>query len=450
VSLALVPLVLATQGLAGWLVLRGLAPDLARRWTAAVPRALLLGPAALALQMLALEAAGRPLSLAWVLGPWWAAAGLLAWRARTRGAQALAPRGPEVRGPAHLAALALACVLGGLALGTGLLQPLVAGDPVTNAALVGRVVATHGRLDAAALQALQAPAFAAYPPLVAFNEALLFRAAGESWARAALPFFALAQLALLLLLVEACFERLRPARALPLALALLLAPTLATGGASGYFDERFAACVLLLGLTLRELDERPDAGRAALAAAAALGCALTKPQGLVPAVLAALLLALRLGRGRLPARAALPALALLAAGVAAWPLLAGARGVHTPPDLVPHWPGVHEALARTGAALDCAARVALPPAPGAFAAWGLAWPLLLALSAAALARRATRAAAALPLACAALHLLAYAGLAACTQLDVDWLLATGLPRWLLHLLPWLLLAGATALEDPPE
>ncbi len=442
-SVALVALVLATQALSGWLVLRALAPDLSGRWTTALPRALLLGPLVLTLQMLACDAAGVPLRLPALLLPWWALAGLAAWRRRGRPAAEREPLGP-----AHLAALGLAFALGGLALGAGLLQPLRAGDPLTNAALSGRVAATLGSLDADRILALQAPVFASYPPLVAFNEAALFRAAGEGWARAAMPFFALAQLALLLLLVETCFERARPARALPLALLLLLAPTVATGGATGYFDERFAASVLLLGLTLSDLHRRPGAPRALLAAAAAVACALTKPQGLVVAAVAALLLAASLARGRLPVRAALAALGLLAAGCALWPVFAHARGLDPPPELVPHWPGAASLAARMAEALTFAARQALPLDAAAWSAWGLAWPALLALGAVGLARRSTRALAGMALLAGALQLAGYVAMVACISIDFEWSLATGLGRWLLHLLPWAALAAAAAIEEP--
>jgi hypothetical protein len=444
VSVALVAVVLATQVLAGWLALAVLAPDLSRRWTSALPRALLLGPLLVTLQLLAGDATGLPLSLPTLLAPWWALAALRAWRRRTRPQP---ERGPEVRGGAHAAALALAFALAGLSLGCGLLRPMLASDPLTNAGLVGRVVDTLGRLDATRLAALQAPAYVSYPPLIPLNEAALFRAAGGAWARGVMPFFALAHLALLLLLVEACFERLRPARALPLALLLLLVPAVAAGGATGYFDERFAGCVLLLGLTVRELDERADIGRVLLATAAAVACVLTKPHGLLVAGVAGALLGWLLVRGTLRARVALAGLALLAAGCALWPAFAAARGLRSPPDVTVHWPGAEVLAAGMGRALAFAARTALPPGASAWSTWGLAWPVLLALGLAGVLRRRTRGPAGMALAAAGLHLLGCAAAMAGMELDLQWSLEVGMSRWLLHVLPWAALAAAAGLEE---
>jgi len=114
-----------------------------------------------------------------------------------------------------------------------------------------------------------------------------------------------------------------------------------------------------------------------------------------------------------------------------------------------HWPGAQTLVAGVGEALSFAAQTALPPGAGAWTAWGLAWPVLLALGLSGVLRRRTRGPAGMALAAAGLHLLACAAAMASMELDLRWSLEVGMGRWLLHLLPWATLAAAAALEERP-
>jgi hypothetical protein len=441
-SAALVLLVHLTQLLAGWLLLGALAPEHARRWTAAVPRALLLGPLAIALEMLLVSALHVPFGLAVLLLPWWLLAAVVAWRRRWAAATA-----PAITGPAHLAAFSAAVALATMALTSGLAQPLVSGDGVANAGLAARVYEVHRSVDLDAVARLRAEVYGSYPPLVALNEALVFLAAGDARVWLVKPFFALVLLALMLLLVEACFSRLPPRRALPAALLLLLTPVLASGGANGYLDELFTAWVLLAALTADELRTSPTRGRALLLAAAGAGALLTKPQGVLVGLLCAAWLAALLARRRLAPRAAAPAvLALLAAG-ALWPLLVAAHGLSAPTSIAPDLSDTLGLLGRTIRALGMALASVLPLDETRFQTWGVTWLVGLLLAALALGRPASRARTSVWVLAGAVQLGGYAVTVAAIPVNFEWALQTGLSRWMLHLLPWIALAALPALEE---
>ena len=438
-SVLLLIAVHATQLLAGWMLLAVLAPEHTGRWISALPRALLIGPLLLALEMLLLSALGVPLSLPVVLLPWWAGAALLLRRRRP------APAVPEVSGRAHLAALALATALGATALASGLAQPLVSGDGMTNAALSARVFETQRAVDLDAVERLRAEVNSRYPPLLALNEALLFLAAGDERVWLVKPYFALMLLALLLLLVEACFTRLPPERALPAALLLLLTPVLAAGGTTGYLDELFAAEVLLLALCADELRLAPTRRHALLLAAAGAACALTKPHGVLPALLAVAWLAVLVARRRLAPRDAIPAVAALLALALVWPAHLAGHTLRSPAALIPDFSDPVAALGRTLQALGYGLTIVLPLDAERFHVWGLTWLVGLPLAAVALARRATRWHVAPWLVAGAVQFVAGAVVVAVLPLDFEWALGTGTGRWMIHLLPWLVLAALPAL-----
>ncbi|HEX5009903.1 MAG TPA: hypothetical protein VFY71_05840 [Planctomycetota bacterium] len=441
-SALLVLLVHLTQLLAGWLLLGALAPEHARRWTAAVPRALLLGPLAIALEMLLASALHVPFGLAVLLLPWWLAAAVVARRRR-----AAAAMEPAVTGREHLAALTLVVALATMALTSGLAQPLVAGDGMSNSGLVARVYEVQRSLDLHAVARLRAESYTSYPPLVPLNEALVFLAAGDARSWLVKPFFALALLALMLLLVEACFARLPPRRALLAALLLLLTPVLASGGTSGYLDELFTAWVLLAALTADELRGAPTPGRALLLAAAGAGALLTKPQGVLVGLLCVGWLVVLLARRRLEPRAGAPALLGLLAIGALWPLLVAAYGLSAPMSLAPELSDTLALVGRTARALGMALASVLPLDTFRFQTWGLTWLAGLLLAALALVRRASRARTSAWLLAGAVQLGGCAFTVAAIPVDFEWAFQTGLSRWMLHLLPWLALAALPALEE---
>jgi hypothetical protein len=440
-SVLLVAWVLAAQLLAGWLLLAMLVPEHARRWTAALPRALLLGPLALALEMLLASALGVPFGLPVLLLPWWLLGAVVAWR---RGFRVTAA--PEIS-TAHLVALTLATALGAMALGSGLAQPLVSGDGMSNAGLSARVFETQRAVDLDAVERLRAEVNGRYPPLLALNEALLFLAAGEARVVLVKPFFALMLLALLLLLVEACFARLPPARALPAALLLLLTPLLAAGGTSGYLDELFAAQVLLLALCADELRLAPTRRRALLLAAAGAACVLTKPHGVLLALFGVAWLALLVARRRLAPRDAVPAAAALFAAVLLWPAFLAGHELPSPAVMTPDFSDPLAVAGRTLRALGYGLASVLPHDAGRFHVWGVTWAVGLPLAAVALARHASRPRAAIFLLAAAVQFGAGALTVASIPLDFEWALGTGTGRWMIHLLPWLVLAALPALEE---
>jgi len=318
---------------------------------------------------------------------------------------------------------------------------------MNNSGLAARVYEVHRSVDLEAVAQLRAEAYGSYPPLVPLNEALVFLAAGDARAWLVKPFFALALLALMLLLVETCFARLPPRRALPAALLLLLTPVLASGGVNGYLDELFTAWVLLAALTADELRTSPTRSHALLLAAAGTGALLTKPQGVLVGVLCAAWLSWLLACRRLAPRAAAPAiLALLAAG-AFWPLLVAAYGLAAPTSIAPDLSDTVALLGRTGRALGMALASVLPLDARRFETWGLTWALGLLLAGVALVRRASRARSSAWLLAGAVQLGGCAVTIAAIPVNFEWAFQTGLARWMVHLLPWLALAALPALEE---
>jgi hypothetical protein len=458
-ELATVVLVYATQALAGWLALAWLRPPRTpgrawadpRRWS----RTLLLGPALVALQMLVLHAAGWPFGLWVIVLPWWIVAAL-AWalcRAR-RGADGAGrppsvstaeapPPAPPLSTPARLV-LALALALFVLALVVGLWMPVTTGDAMNQFALNARVFETHGSLAPEALKALAIPGHVEYPPLVPLNEALLFLAGGPQRALVIKPFFALASLAWMLLVIECCFAFLPPGRATFLALVALLAPAATLAATDGYADLRLAASVLLLALAGRALWLQPGRRRLLLYALCAVACALTKLEGLAIGLAAAALLAALALRRRLPALETLLVLAVMLALVLAWPAYTRHHDLGRMALVDAEWRDRSASLASLARLPGVLGTMLLMLVDVGIIApqFGLFWLVCLGLSLWSLRHPALRPAVAVVLLCGAAHLLLYATVLALTPADLEWHVTTAAPRLLLHVAPWALLAAA--------
>jgi hypothetical protein len=447
VNLALVALVYATQLLAGWIAIGLLRPPRPgdrpwldyRRWS----RALLLGPALIALQMLAMHAVGLRFEWLVIVAPWWTVgAGLVLLR--RRGASGA---GASVRLPgAGRAVLALAGAFFVAAVVAGLWMPVTTGDAMNQFALNARVFETHGELAPEALKALALRGHIEYPPLVSLNEALLFLAGGPARALAIKPFFALAFLAWMLLVIEATFAFAPAGAAAFLALIALLAPAAALIATEGYADLRLAATVLLLALAGRALWLQPCRRRLPLFALCAVACALTKLEGIPVGLAAAALPAALVLRRRLPAAETALVVLVMLALVLAWPLYARANGLGEMALVGVDWHDVGGGLARLpgvlGAMLAMMVDIGLTTRH-----WGLFWLVSLALALWALRRREARPAVALTLLCGAAHLLLYAAVLALTPADLEWQVTTAAPRLLLHVAPWAVLAAALAQRD---
>ena len=163
----LVALVYATQGLAGDLVGRALGGARPARLER-LAQALLLGPAAIALQMMLLSLLSIPFSLPVVLGPWWLAAAVV-WRRSRRAAgpmAAVAPAVPSRAGARATAVLvSLALLLFAVLVWIGLRTPVFDSDPLNNFAFPARLFETHRSLAGDVIADLRAVGHLEYPPL---------------------------------------------------------------------------------------------------------------------------------------------------------------------------------------------------------------------------------------------------------------------------------------------
>jgi hypothetical protein len=401
-------------------------------------RALLLGPAAIALELMAFHALGVPIALPFALVPWWLAALALARRL----VQPPAERDEPTQGfERALAAVALAGFAVLLFVGTRF--PVYRGDEVNNFAVNARVFEVHRSLAPDALNGLIENGHPEYPPLVALNETLLFQAEGDTLGFAAKPFFSLAWLAWALLVVEAV-RKLAPPLAVCAALLAMLVPELASFATRGMADLRLTATMLLLVLEarafLRNVDER-RARRAGAVAAAAVAAALTKNEGVAIATLATLALAPFAVRVLGARRAGLGALATLAL-VWTWPVF---KAVHDIRDvyLGAAKPGLH--LDQLGTIARELARLPFGSELGTQPSWGVLW--LAAGIAAGIgfwSRTARRELGLLGLGLA-VHVALYAAVFSATPHDLRWHLSTAGPRLLFHTAPWLVLILAAGL-----
>jgi hypothetical protein len=453
-SLALLLLVYATQWLAGRLVLGALDTGL-RPASGRLARALLLGPTALAVQMLLLDALGLRFSLALLLAPWWLAGGWLEWQRRRQragaGATIRAVPVPAPGGAWRAGALGLALLLFALTLAGGLQRPVHTTDAMNNFALVARVYATQGSLAPEAVKALTVQGHVDYPPLVALNEAALFLAGSEDPGLAIKPFFALGLLALLLLVIEACFAALRPRTAAMAAAFTMLLPLPALMAIDGYPDVLLCAAVLLLALQGRELLAAPSLRAGLLYASCVACCGLLKFEGLALALPAALLPWLACLRSKrdagegLRAGAATAAVALALLLCLIWPLHLARHSLGHPPGVGAAWHDLPRALERwPGVARAMLMLTAASEMEGGWV-WGLFWPVAVALLLAGLLQRETRRAVALPAALLLVHLAFYVTVLALSPFDLEWHVGTAGPRFLMHVEPWALLAALAAL-----
>ena len=449
---ALLLLVYATQLIAGCVVLRALDPT-TRPASERLARALLLGPAAIAVQMLLLDAAGLRWSLGLLLSPWWILGAWALWRRRAAGKAPAGDAPPADRW--RTAALLLALLLFGLALVGGQALPVHTTDAMNNFALLARVYQTHGSLAPEAVRALQVPGHVDYPPLVPLNEAALFLGASGDLGLAIKPFFALAQLALLLLVVEACWQALRGRGAALAAAFAMLVPMPGLMALGGYADTHVCAAVLLVALQGRELLRRPTPRGALLYAACVGTCALVKFEGLalaLPAALLPWLVALRTRGAEASLRAgpatAAVALALLVA--LAWPLHLLLHALGDPPGVGAGWHDLGRALQRWPIVARSLLGLIWSDDDGGRLLWGLSWPVGLALAAFGLLRRSTWRAVAVPAVLLLAHLGFYVTVLALSPFDLGWHVGTAGPRFLLHAAPWLLLAALAALEPRTE
>lgn len=309
----------ATQLLAGLLVWRAL-DSRARLDASSLGAALLLGPAAVALQMIAYHFAGVPFAPSALVLPWWGLGALVWWR-RAKRPQELADQTWPARVLAVLVALlTLAAALRGFSV------PIHAGDEVNNFALFARVFATHGSLAPERLAALLEPGHVEYPHLVALNQAWFYALDAERGPWLARGVDVAGLLALLALVAGA----LRPRSLATLALAtLIVAAPEVHRFAIGFADVRLLATFLLLALEMPRLLAGGDP-RAPWRVAGVLGAAaLTKNEGLAIGGVAAVVMGWAIWRQRLWAQG-VPA--LLAAGglLALWPALRRTFGLATP------------------------------------------------------------------------------------------------------------------------
>jgi hypothetical protein len=458
-----VALVYLSQCVAGLVVLRWLWKGEPLPLLDRAARALLLGPAAIAVQMIAMSLVAISFSLAAVLVPWWIAAIVLWLRRGGRGAEGtpapasssapeLAPAGASpsalvARASLAVLALLLFCVLTAL----GLRTPVFESDPINNFALPARIFETQRGLGGDVLAELNAIGHVEYPPLVALNEALVFMAAGEQRLRAVMPFFALPWLALQWLVISAACARLRVALALPVCLIAMLLPHPYALGTAGLADLRLAACVLLLALEGRRLMLVPGAASAARYVAAATACALTKNEGLVVAAVAMLPLAGLTVRRRLSWRAGAVSMLVVLAACTVWVAYLALHDVHTG-----HWerepagqlsPGL---AGRFGLALEGFRSFSFPSI-GYTSTYGVLWHAAVAAAVIGLLRRAARRETAALLLVLAVHVGLYALLMAIVSQPVNWTLQASGLRMFTHMIAWpilLLVAALAGIGEP--
>lgn len=433
-SLATSLIVYLTQLGAGWLVVRSLrGDDQASGWYGGPgmwARALLIGPAAIAVQMIAYDVLGVPFTLAFVLTPWWFALASVA---------ALQRLGPcrlwHLEGPWHALLLGLAAAVVAIVFAGAACSPVHDGDAVHNYAIHARIFAAQGSLAPEAVLAMVDPAAVEYPPLLALNEALLFLCDEHLAPWTIRPFFALAHLSLVWLIIEAIWRPGAPRRSMALCLLVIAAPELCVIAGVATPDLRLTASVLLLGLQALEL-QAGNGTKALRFAVAAAVCGMTKNEGIALSAVAVVLLLLHIRRWRV-----LPLLALIVVLVGAWPVY---RQMHGIPEQ--YWSGAAErlrpaALAKA-IALVLGAFAAEPLArfPDGLPRWGTLWFVALFLGF--VSARRSRVARFL-LFCLLTHVAVYAVATAAGPHDVRWQLSVASDRLVMHLSPWLiLLCGA--------
>jgi hypothetical protein len=435
-------LVLATQILAGSLVVAAVgAPEAARG--ARFARALLLGPAAITLQMLAYGLLGIGFELVGILGPWWIAAPLLLGR-RRRGELAPAEVGARPARVAAWCSLAVACAITAwVACST----PVHDSDALHNFALPAQVHASQRTFDPGALARLTDPGNVHYPPLLAFNECLYFLVDGVEGARALKIFSACGFLAWGLLLLEALWSAHRPRLSFAVFVLVLATREPMSNAILGLADLRLLATALLVLLEARRVRRGAD-GR--LLAAAAIAAGLTKTEGYVVAALAALALACGARRLQLDGRRGLALAGIVVATVAPWPALVAVHRIPAEYELEVDTEVFRRAFDELPpAALGLSASCLSHDHTGA-SRWGVLFPAGLLCALARVLRRGERSSRYL-LAAWVLHHLALsallAGIAAATRTPPAWVLEATAERLAMLELAWLVCLLPTARDQ---
>jgi hypothetical protein len=328
--------------------------------------------------------------------------------------------------------------------------PVLLSDAMHNHALPGRVFATHHGLAPDAMAALTDPGNVGYPPLVAFNDALLFLADEDLGAFAVPLFGAFGFLAWALLVREALGRPGVPLHAAAVTILVLATPEAVANSIDGFVDVRFAATLLWLALDARRVG---GFGRRGLApvVAAAVAAGLSKAEGQVAAaVVCGWLLLGRRWHGLALGVTALPVVAV-AVAVAAWPWLAHGWGLPSEIEIVERSPSLSSIAAGVMHATSGLLAAALDVDAAGIPRWGVLWPAAGAVAAWQVARRRDRTSLSLLLLMLG-HLGAYglvlAVLAALTTVDLEWTLPATQNRLLLHLLPWVVLLLGRALASP--
>lgn len=416
----------ATQALAGLLVWRALDrqdPDRCTRLSAA----LLVGPCAVTVQMLAYHALSVPFRVLYLVLPWWLlAAWIVVWRARRAG-----PTSGKAPGKAPSPTLLLLVSVLFLAIAARAFSiPIHDGDEVNNFALFARVFGSLGNLAPERLLHLAEPGHVEYPHLVALNQAWLFALDADSAPLTARGFEVLGALAFLLLCAGTSVRRGAAATA---ACVVCIATPAVLHTAVGFADVRLLATFMLLGREAQRLGPGSDA-RAPLRFAVVLGtAALTKNEGFAIAGLAALVLLYSVLRQRAGWRG-VAALLLAGALLLLWPAVRHGIGLSMPyVDRALALP-LAELCSQTPRVLGEWLRLMFPLDLAGLLQWGVFWwvtvPLVL------LRLRHDRVARALALAWL-LHLGLYTYmLAAARPGDLEALLGTAASRLLLHTMAW--------------
>ncbi len=434
-AVALTIAVYATQLAAGFVLLALLGRGSDLRPEERLSRALLLGPAALALELILCHYISVPFRLELVLPPWWILFFFLRRRVFAASVSRPAP-------PAWLFVLVAALLVASLA--HGLIIPVHTGDELWNFATIARIFETSGSLAPAALSSAFDTGHVEYPPLIALNEALVFLASGDARAWAVMPFFAFAGLASWLLVIELCCRRLPRRVAGPLAAMFLLWPAGYGLSATGVADLRLIASILLVVAEVTRMLERESMSCGIAAAAGVAVCALTKNEGIAFTALAfpVLFVSMRRAGLSLPRSAA----TFLVSGTVAlvWPFFLMTNGIEGLYESGITGESFLERLPRLGTVIRHMALLPFSRDEGGYLDWGVIWPVALCIAAAGLLRGRRRGTVAFVSALLLAHILLYVLAFTFTPSPLEWHLRTASARLFLHTYPLLLLLACTA------
>lgn len=433
-------LIYATQLLAGWLIWSVLTKQQVTTLRL-VPRALLLGPAAITLQMLAYSVLAVPFALWSILIPWWLLGGLYAARRRP----GFVPRVDRTT----LFAAVIVLVQFVILLAVVASAPVHISDAAHNFAVPARAIATHGGFSIAALEALVDPGNVHYPPLLLCNEALFFLIEPERGATLLQPMFALGWLAWAMLVVEALWSDRRRAVTLCLVVVVLATPEVVANAVHGLADVRLMGALLL---TLLEWQRtRSETSGTAAIVLAALAAALTKREGYLIAACVTTWLLVRGCRAR-SGTTTIWALGL-AAFAGAWPVFANLSGLAAiPAEFHPQvtLATTAEALTAVPATLLGLFETMVATDVEGHSRFGLFWPAAIVFVGwrTAQGRQSRRF-----VLWSVVHLLVGAhALAVITvglQIEVEWVLRATAERVVLPLMVWMVMASANAPSQSP-